>query len=165
VPHAAALHPLPDTVHFTAVFAVPLTFAENCCRPPCAIVASVGETVTPTLTDVPIITLALADCVRSARDVATTNTIGGLGALAGAEYKPSEVISPHEMPLQPLPVMLHSTTSSAEPVAVNCNWAPGNICADDGDTTTDDAKPALSRIMSVSTIQANFRAHFISHPS
>jgi hypothetical protein len=84
-------------------------------------VASVGEIVTPILTGVPIVTLALPDCVRSARDVAITVTTGGFGATVGAVYRPCDVISPQEIPLQPLPTVLQSTTSPDDPVAVNCN--------------------------------------------
>jgi hypothetical protein len=84
VPQAVALHPTPVTVHFTAVFELPVTRAENCCWPLWAMVASVGEIVTAMLEAVPIVTLALPDCVTSDRDVATTRTNGGVGAEAGA---------------------------------------------------------------------------------
>ena len=120
VPQAAREHPVPDTVQFTAVLELPVTAAENCCCPPAVIVADVGEIVTPTLAGAPIMTVALPNCVRSERDVAITATTGGFGAVAGAVYSPSEVISPQEMPPQPLPETLQITTLSDEPVAVNC---------------------------------------------
>jgi hypothetical protein len=84
VPHAAAAHPDPDTVHFTAVFEVPVTAAVNCCCLLWTTVAAVGATVTATLIVVPIVTFALPDCVTSDRDVAMTETAGGFGAVAGA---------------------------------------------------------------------------------
>ena len=52
----------------------------------------VGFTETETLRSVPTKTLALADWLRSAREVAVTTTIGGLGAVEGARYSPCEVI-------------------------------------------------------------------------
>jgi len=84
VPQAVPPHPAPDTVQFTAPFELPVTTAENCCWPDWAIVVSTGEIVTPMLPDVPTVTLALPDWVRSARDIATTVTIEGYGAVAGA---------------------------------------------------------------------------------
>jgi len=57
-------------------------------------VANVGEIVTPTLAGIPMVMLALPDWVRSARDVATTVTVDGLGIVPGAVYKPSAVIIP-----------------------------------------------------------------------
>ena len=84
MPQEAALHPTPVTVHFTAVFEFPVTRAENCCWPRWAMVATVGAIVTAMLGAVPIVTLALPVCVTSDRDVATTSTIGGVGAEAGA---------------------------------------------------------------------------------
>lgn len=120
VPHPAATHPAPDTVQLTAVFDVPVTLAVNCCCPVAAIVAEPGEIVTPIVAGIPIVTVALPDCVRSKREVATTVTTAGLGAAKGAVYNPSAVISPHVMPLQPAPEMPQTTTSSSAPDALNC---------------------------------------------
>ena len=58
VPHAAATHRTPETVHVTAVLEVPETPAENCCCPLWAIVAEAGDIVTPTAVGVPIVTVA-----------------------------------------------------------------------------------------------------------
>jgi hypothetical protein len=33
-PHTSPAQPVPATVHFTEVFVVPVTVAENCCCPP-----------------------------------------------------------------------------------------------------------------------------------
>jgi hypothetical protein len=33
-PHVEPAQPLPETVHFTDVFVLPVTIAENCCCPP-----------------------------------------------------------------------------------------------------------------------------------
>ena len=52
-------------------------------------------------------------------DVADTVTADGLGAAAGAVYKPVEVIWPHKLPEHPLPDRLHSTTPLPGPLAVN----------------------------------------------
>src|ERR1700731_2584080 len=59
--------------------------------------------------------------------------------------------------------MLQSTMPPAEPVAVNCNWAPGLICAEEGETTMDDARPTLSNAATMSTIHISFRTYFIGH--
>jgi hypothetical protein len=110
--------PPPETVQVTAVFAVPVTPAVNCCCPLVAIVAEIGEIVTPTVAVVPIVTLALPNCVKSNREVAITVTTGGFGAVAGAVYNPLPVIIPQETPLQPAVEMLQRMT--LEPIALNC---------------------------------------------
>ena len=35
-PQDPLTHPIPPTLHVTDAFEVPVTFAENCCRPPVA---------------------------------------------------------------------------------------------------------------------------------
>ena len=119
VPHAAATHPVPDTVQLTAVLELPVTLAVNCCCPVVAIVAEPGETVTPIVAGNPIVTVALPDPVEPRSEVATTVTTSGVGAVEGAVYNPSAVISPHAIPLQPAPEMFQTTMSSAAPDAVN----------------------------------------------
>ena len=61
---------------------MPVTVAVNCCWPPVTTCAVVGETVTTTggIT----VTVAVADFVGSATEVAVTKTCGGFGAAAGA---------------------------------------------------------------------------------
>jgi hypothetical protein len=82
VPQAAPLHPLPATVHDTAVFVVPVTTTMNCCVLPAATWVAAGATATTiggiTVTD------ALPVFVSSADDVATTFTKAGVGTRAGA---------------------------------------------------------------------------------
>ncbi len=56
----------------TAVFVVPVTVAVNCCVPPDATVAEVGEIVTVTGAGAVIVAVALADFVGSATLVAVT---------------------------------------------------------------------------------------------
>ena len=82
-----------------------------------------GETETVAFRAVPTKTFALADWLRSARDVAVTMTIGGFGAVAGARYKPCPVICPQAMPLHPGPERLQITTLLLVPLTVarNCS--------------------------------------------
>ncbi|MBV8282518.1 MAG: hypothetical protein JO347_10720 [Candidatus Eremiobacteraeota bacterium] len=68
-----------------------------------------------------------------------TVTVDGLGAIAGAVYRPSAVISPQLMPLHPAPIKPQITTSFAAPVVLNCSCAPGFSCAEEGDTITEAA--------------------------
>src|SRR4029077_15756801 len=84
VPHAGALHPVPCTVHVTAVFEFPTTDAFNCCVAPVATEVLAGVTVTTT-TDM-IVTVADALLLGSAMLVATTLTLAGEGATSGAVY-------------------------------------------------------------------------------
>ena len=66
----------------TAVFEVPLTVALNCWLVLITTCAVAGETLTETG---PVtLTVALADFVESATDVAVTVTCRGFGGLAGA---------------------------------------------------------------------------------
>jgi hypothetical protein len=84
VPHDPDAHPVPDTVQFTAVELAPVTTAENCCCPLWPMVAFVGLIAIVILAGVPIVTVAVPNWLRSARDVAVTVTVAGLGATAGA---------------------------------------------------------------------------------
>ena len=82
VPQAAPEQPLPETLHVTVVLLVPVTVAVNGCWAPATTCTDVGEIVTATggMT----VTVALADLVVSATEVAFTVTRGGLGMVAGA---------------------------------------------------------------------------------
>ena len=71
-PHAAPLHPLPATLHDTAVFDVPVTVAANCWWPPVRSCAVAGEIATET--GGMIVTEAVADFVASATEVAVMET-------------------------------------------------------------------------------------------
>jgi hypothetical protein len=75
-----------------------------------------GAMETETTKGFPMLTVAVPDCVGSERDVALTVTIAGLGATRGAVYKPSNVISPQVLPLQPDPVTDQTTTELEEPL-------------------------------------------------
>ena len=61
---------------------MPVTAAVNCCWAPVTTCADVGETVTATggMT----VTVAVADLVLSATEVAVTVTCGGFGTVLGA---------------------------------------------------------------------------------
>jgi hypothetical protein len=81
VPQAAPLQ-LPLKLQVTAVLLVFFTVAVNCWWAPVTTCALTGETdtETPAMT----VTVAVADLVESATEVAVTETSGGLGILDGA---------------------------------------------------------------------------------
>jgi len=97
----------------TTVFVVFVTATVNCCVAPVTKVALVGLTLTPTATSV---TVAVAELVETAWLVALTVTVGGLGSVAGAVYRPVVVIVPHPAPVQPAPDTLQFTAM----FALNC---------------------------------------------
>jgi hypothetical protein len=72
------------------------------------------------------VTVALADLLESAADVAVTVTNGGSGAAEGAVYRPADVIVPQSAPIQPTPLSPQVTAVLLDPVtlAVNCCFAP-----------------------------------------
>lgn len=82
VPHAAPLQPALEIVQVTAWLAVPVTVALNCCWAPTVTLAEDGETETATARM--IVTLAEADLLASACEVAVTVTVAGFGTDAGA---------------------------------------------------------------------------------
>jgi hypothetical protein len=141
VPHVLPAQPIPEIVHTTAVLEEPVTMALNCFRVLTPIWALVGEIeIATTVPDV-IVTVADADLVGSESNVAVTATIGGFGPEEGAVYSPLALMLPQAEPLQPLPEMLQINTGLVFPfsAAVNCNFAPGFSCAEDGDMLTDAA--------------------------
>ena len=66
--------------------------------------------------------LAEADFEGSATEIAMTVANAGLGIVAGAVYRPPEVIVPQEPATQPMPVTVQVTLVFEVPVtlAVNC---------------------------------------------
>lgn len=107
VPHPAPAQPDPLTLHETDVLEVPATCAVNCREADGASLAVVGEIVM--LTPFPTVTSALADLLGSAAEVAVTDRNAGLGATAGAVYRPVELTVPQVLPAQPVPVIDHVT--------------------------------------------------------
>jgi hypothetical protein len=83
-PQVAPEHPAPAMLHFTAAFVLPVTFAVNCCVEPALTEAVAGETETDTDVSDSMTTLAEADFVGEAAEVAVTVASAGLGTLAGA---------------------------------------------------------------------------------
>lgn len=130
VPQSPSEHPAPDTLQFTLVFAVPVTVAVKRCFSPTTNLAVEGDTVTPTVNELPIKMLDVPDWLKSASDVAIAVTIGGLGADGGARYRPPDVICPQAFPLHPVPARLQITTLLVVPVtvAVSCTCPPGFTC-------------------------------------
>jgi hypothetical protein len=84
------------------------------------------------------VTVARPDLDASATDVADTVTMGGLGTVAGAVYRPAPVITPQATPLQPDPESFHVTAvfDVPETVAVNCCCVPVTSVTATGDTET-----------------------------
>ena len=82
VPHAEPLQPAPERLQVTAVFVDPVTVAVNWRCAPATTFADVGEIETATAGTT--VTVALADFVVSALEVAVTVTVAGFGMAAGA---------------------------------------------------------------------------------
>jgi len=101
----------------TAVVVVPVTVTVNCCVPPEATVAEVGEMVTATDVDGGVmVTVALADFVVSAWLVALTVTVVVVVAVGAVKRPVLEIV----------PALVdHVTAVLVEPVtvALNC-WVP-----------------------------------------
>jgi hypothetical protein len=73
-----------------------------------------------------MVTTAEAEIDGFDSSVAVTVTVGGAGALAGAVYRPDEVMKPQKIPAQPGPDTLQFTTLLPDgTVAVNCTCPPG----------------------------------------
>src|ERR1019366_6129446 len=89
VPHAEPAQPAEDTLQLTAVLVVPVTVAVNCLVSPANTRALVGEILTTT--GASTVTVAVPDLEGSACEVAITATVGGLGSVLGAVYKPAPV--------------------------------------------------------------------------
>src|SRR5712672_307445 len=109
---------MPLTCHVTAVVGEPFKDAVNCCVPKSGTVTAFGDTLTEStgLTAVTV-TVADADFVLSACDVAVTVTCAGFGTAVGAMYRPVVVMVPLEAP----PATLHVAAVFELPVmdAVN----------------------------------------------
>ena len=136
VPQVAPEQPAPLRLHVTAVFVVPVTADVNCWVFPATTCAVLGDMVIAT--GGATVTVAEADFVVSATDVAVTVTSAGLGIAAGAVYRPPVEIVPHVAPEQPAPLRLHVTLVLDEPptVAMNCCVLPMETCAVRGETLT-----------------------------
>ena len=119
MPQPEPAQPVPETLHDTAVFELPVTCAENCREAEGASVAEIGEMVI--LTTGKIVTVAVANFVGSATDVATTERNGGFGGRAGAVNSPKGLTVPQIFPAQPIPVIVHITAVLEEPVTVALN--------------------------------------------
>jgi hypothetical protein len=119
VPQADPVQPAPDRLQVTAVLVVPETVAVNCWCAPVTTLAVAGDT--ETLTGM-IVTVAVADLLESACEVAVTLTVDGLGTVVGAVYRPELESVPQADPLHPAPDRLHVTAVLLVPVtvAVNC---------------------------------------------
>ena len=71
------------TCQVTAVLGWPLIVAENCCVVKTSTVAALGLTATPPVVCAVTVTVAEADFVGSATDVAVTVTFGMAGTVDG----------------------------------------------------------------------------------
>jgi len=92
------------------------------------------------------VTVAVADFVESATEVAVTNTWAGLGTDNGAVYRPPLLIVPQAEPAQPDPPRLQVTAvlEVLDTVAVNCCCFPATTPADVGDTLTATGKAIVT---------------------
>src|SRR5271168_3506513 len=119
-PQLEPVQPVPETPHDTAVFALPVTCAENCTEAAGASLAEVGEIVI--LTTGTTVTVALADLVGSATEVAVTEKNGGLGGAGGAVNSPEELTVPQVLPAQPIPEIVQVTPVFDDPVTTALNF-------------------------------------------
>jgi hypothetical protein len=97
-----------------------------------------GVTVTWMLSVLVMVTVAVPDIPGLKMDCALTITVGGEGCVAGAVYKPADVIEPQEMPEQPIPVTFQTTIPEPGPLAENWILAFGLSCAVPGETTSPE---------------------------
>jgi hypothetical protein len=119
-PQLEPVQPVPETPHDTEVFALPVTCAENCTEAAGASLAEVGEIVI--LTAGTTVTVALADLVGSATDVAVSEKNGGLGGATGAVNSPEELTVPQVLPAQPIPEIFQVTPVFDDPVTTALNF-------------------------------------------
>jgi hypothetical protein len=82
VPQVPPPQPGPAIVQVTALLAVPVTVAVNCCWAPDTTLTEEGETETATAST--MVTVADADLVASACEVAVTVIVAGFGTDVGA---------------------------------------------------------------------------------
>jgi hypothetical protein len=137
VPHAAPLQPAPESDHVTPrLLGSLVTVAVKAWLWLCCTLAGFGET--PTETAAITVTLADAERVVSATEVAVTVT-EPLGMVVGAVYRPEAVMVPTvELPPD-TPLTLQVTPllcESLEIVAVNCCVSETFTVADVGETET-----------------------------
>src|ERR1700683_375831 len=139
VPHVAPEQPGPLVRHETPAFWIPATEARNCWVPSTA--TSVFAGVTLMTSGEMMVTTANPDFVLFASEVAVIVTWAGVGTTAGAVYRPSDVMDPHELPEQPTPLRLQVTAVLDVPrtVAVNCCWVPVATCVVVGEILTETA--------------------------
>jgi len=100
-------------------------------------VAALGETLTEPDAAVPVVvtvTVADADFVASACEVAVTFTCGGFGTVAGAVYMPELVIVPPDAP--PATLQVTAVFDAPVTVAVNCSVFPMPTLVAGGATET-----------------------------
>ena len=99
-----------------------VTLAENCCVRPVVTVAVLGLTVTTTAGAAVTVAVAVPDFVESACEVAVMVTVPPVGTVAGAVYKPDELMVPMLAALAEVLLTCQVTAVFVVPetVAVNC---------------------------------------------
>ena len=126
------------TCQVTAVLAVPVTVAVNCCVAPTASETAVGEMLMAIgFAGAVTVTVALADLLESAWLTALT-TMELAGTAAGAVYSPAVEIVP-VVALPPVTLLTCQVTAVfAEPlmVALNCRVVPVCTLAEVGEIET-----------------------------
>src|SRR4029077_10049401 len=123
---------MPSTCQVTAVLGAPFTNAVNCCVPKFATVAAPGETLTEVGDALVTVTVADADFVESACEVAVAVTCGGLGGVGGAVYSPVLEMLPLGAP--PAPLQGTAVFDVPVTVALNCCVLPTATLAAAGAT-------------------------------
>lgn len=96
-----------------------------------------------------MVAVALEDLPGAATDTAVIVTLGEVGTLPGAVYRPEAEIDPQDAPEQPAPATVHLTAAFVVPVTVaeNCCVPPVLTCTAEGETEIDtDAADSMSRV-------------------
>jgi hypothetical protein len=97
------------------------------------------------------VTTAVPDLEGSATEIALMVTCGGVGTLAGAVYKPSDVSVPHADPLQPAPdncqltfVMVVPPTNARKRCCCPTRMV---VWVGDTDTVTSEDEPRMTEAL------------------
>jgi hypothetical protein len=136
-PQVMPEQPPPETLHTTTPLCEPV--ALNWTWAPGFTCGAAGEIDNVGVAT--IVTVAVADSLGSATDVARRVTVAGEGTLDGAVYNPVVVIVPQVAPLHPDPERVQVTAVFVVPatVAENCCCPPVETCAVAGATVTETA--------------------------
>lgn len=168
VPQAATLQPVPDALHVTAVFDVPVTEAVNCCVAPVVMDTAVGVTATATPCAVPV-PLRLTDAVLFVEDVLAMvscpvagPTAVGSNSIFRITCWPGLNVDGSAAPgrVKPVPVIVSPLIVTGRmPIEVNITG-----CVADVFTTTSPKATLVALMLSARIAAFNWMAKFLTTP-